>query len=320
VSGAARGLISVVIPAYNAGKYIVRTIESVRNQSHRELEIVIADDGSTDDTIALVETVAAQDARITLLKLPHRGVSHARNRAIKHARGNYIAPIDADDLWHRDKLRRQFEILNNARRETGVVYCWAAGIDEDDNIVLPVWSASYAAGDVLEQIVERGILSCGSTPLIRKECVTKAGGYDETLHLAEDWKFYTALAGLCRFEVIPECLTGYRIRTDSTSLNLKPMERALQECTAWIRTKWPALPEQVLIEREFMLNIYLAFMAIREAQYVMAMRYLVRAAKAKPSRLFGLQIWELALLIPAHAAGLRRYEWALWRSPRKFAQ
>ncbi len=280
----------------------------------------MVDDGSSDDTAALVETAAADDNRIVFLKSPHRGVSHARNLAISRARGSFVAPIDADDLWTRDKLARQFEMLRSAPRETGVVYCWAAGIDEADNIVLPVWAESRAAGDVLEEIVERGILSCGSTPLIRKEYIAATGGYDEGLQLAEDWKFYTALAGVCRFEVIPECLTGYRIRTDSASLNLEPMERALAECTAWIRLTWPDLPKSVLTEREFMLGIYLAFMAIRERQYVRAIQYLVRAARTKPDRLFGLQIWELAALIPAHATGLRRYEWALWRKPKKFEQ
>jgi glycosyltransferase involved in cell wall biosynthesis len=313
-------LISVIMPAFNAGKYITKSIGSVRNQSHRELEIIVVDDGSTDDTVAIVEAQASQDKRIRLLRSPHRGVSHARNLAIAQARGSYIAPIDADDLWKRDKLKRQYQILSTAPKETGVVYAWAAGIDDEDKIVLPVWNASQARGDVLHAIVESGILSCGSTPLIRKGYAQEVGGYDEELHLSEDWKFYTALAGVCHFEVIPECLIGYRIRNDSASVNIEPMEEALEACTRWIRKTWPDLPKHVLAERDFTLNTYLAFMATRGGQYARVPRYLTRAVGARPGKLFGVSLWQFAALAIAHAAGLRRYEWALWRRPQKFEQ
>lgn len=316
--GASDDLISVIIPAFNAGKYIARTLESVRRQSHDTLEIIVIDDGSVDDTVSAVEAVMATDRRISLLRSPRRGVSHARNLGIARSRGKFIAPLDADDLWTRDKLERQLEILRKAPPETGVVYCWAAGINDDENIVLPVWNASRASGDVLRDIVKSGILSCGSTPLIRKEYIDLVGGYDEELHLAEDWKFYTELAGVCRFEVIPECLTGYRIRDDSSSLAVEPMEHALEACTRWIRSKWPELPQAVLDKRESRLNLYLAFMAIRAGKYARVPAYLARAAAAKPSRLLGISIWQMAILAFAHAAGLRRYEWALWRKPRKF--
>ncbi len=313
-------LVSVVMPAFNAGKYIARTIASVCAQSHRDLEIIVVDDNSTDDTAALVEEAAAKDGRISLLRSPQRGASKARNLGISRAHGRYIAPIDADDLWTRDKLARQLAILEAAGRDTGVVYCWAAGIDDDEKIVLPVWNASRASGDVLHEIIKSGILSCGSTPLIRTKYVEAVGGYDEALGLGEDWKFYTALAGVCRFEVIPECLTGYRIRSDSTSLHVEPMERALEECTAWIVANWPETPREVLAEREFTLNAYLAFLAIRTAQYARVPRYLLRATSARPSRLLGPEIWQLAALAPAHAAGLRRYDWKLWQRPKQFPQ
>lgn len=276
------------------------------------MEIIVVDDGSTDDTSSIVEEIAARDRRITLLRSAHRGVSHARNLAIKHARGDYIAPIDADDLWLAEKISRQLEILAASPERTGVIYCWAAGIDDSDNVVLPVWNASRAKGNVLHRIIETGILSCGSTPLIRKRYAVDAGGYDETLRLAEDWKFYTALAGVCDFDVIPECLTGYRIRNDSTSMNLDAMEHALAACTQWVHETWPDVPQDVLAERDFTVNTYLAFMATRSRRYGRVPRYLVRAAAARPSKLLTLSFWQYPALAIAHAAGLRRYEWAFW--------
>jgi glycosyltransferase involved in cell wall biosynthesis len=318
--GAPENLISVIIPAYNAARYLAKTLASVTNQSHLEIEIIVIDDGSTDDTVAIIETARAADPRISLVKSAHRGVSHARNLGIARSHGAYIAPLDADDLWKRDKLSRQLELLRRAPPGTGVAYCWAAGIDDNERVVLPVWNASRAEGDVLHEIVQSGILSCGSTPLIRKEYVLRAGGYDETLTLAEDWKFYIALAGVCRFAVIPECLTGYRIREDSSSLDLDRMQQALDYSTRWIRMTWPDLPKRVYAEREFTLNTYLAFMAIRAQRYASVPGFLSRAIRARPSQLFGISFWQLPALTVAHASGLRRYEWALWQTARKFEQ
>lgn len=315
---AADDLISVIVPAYNAGKYISRTLESVGRQSHRNLEIIVVDDGSTDDTAACVERAAAHDNRILLMKSDHRGVSYARNRGIDRARSEYIALIDADDLWTRDKLARQFEILSRSASEVGVVYCGAAGIDDDDRIILPVWNDRYASGDVLHALIETGVLSCGSTPLIRKRYHYLAGGFDEALHLAEDWKYYTALAGVCRFEAIPECLTGYRIREDSSSVIIEPMEAALNGFTDWIKAKWPETPQRVLRERQFTIETYMAFMSTRARNYSRVPGYLLRALRTKPSELFGIDVWQFALLAIAHAAGLRRYTWTFWKEPKRF--
>ena len=311
-------LISVVIPAFNAGRYIARTLEAVLQQTHQNLEIIVVDDGSTDDTSAEVQRLAAVDQRIVLIRTERHGVSHARNVAIARASAEYIAPIDADDVWKPEKLRRQFALFNGAPVETGVVYCGAAGIDDDDRVVLPVWNNRYESGDVLHALIETGLLSCGSTPLIRKRYIEQVGGYDEELHLAEDWKFYTALAGVCRFAVIPECLTGYRIRNDSSSVQLEPMRDALARCTAWIRATWPDIPARVMRERDFTIQTYLAFMAIRAGKYSSVPAYLARAASIKPREIVGLSIWQFAFLLVARAAGYRRFAWSFWRAPEPF--
>lgn len=316
--GSSSSLISVIIPAYNAGRYISQCLASVSGQTYCDIEVIVVDDGSTDDTPTRVRDAEAVDSRIHLVQTDHRGVSRARNLAISKARGDLIAPIDADDLWTRDKLERQLALLSKSPSKTGVVYCGAAGIDDLDRIVLPVWNDRYASGNVLYPLIESGILSCGSTPLIIKRYAEKVGGYDETLALAEDWKFYTALAAECDFAVIPECLTGYRIREDSSSVQVEPMEAALEECTQWIRQTWPDTPASVLRERIFTIETYLAFMSIRARRYGAVPRYLLRAMRTKPEALLGKSIWELALLSVAHAAGLRRYEWTFWQKPKLF--
>lgn len=313
-------LVTVIMPAYNASRFIIGAIESVCKQTHRNLELIVVDDGSTDDTRACVELAMREDSRITLLQSENRGVSHARNLGIASARGECIATIDADDLWKREKIARQYELLRRSPETTGVVYCWAAGINDRREIVLPVWNDSLAVGNVLHAIVETGILSNGSTPLMKTRFVKAVGGYDESIALGEDWKFYTALAGLCDFAVIPECLTGYHIRDDSSSVQVAPMEAALERTTEWIRKRWPELPEELFRKRAFTIQCYLAFLTIRARNYAVAPRHLLNAVSAYPRGALSLRPWELMLLTFVHAAGVRRYEWALWRKPAIFEE
>lgn len=313
-------LISVVIPAFNASTFIAETIASACSQTHADLDIVAVDDGSTDDTAGIVEGLAARDSRIRLIRTNRRGVSAARNRGIAEARSDLIATLDADDLWLPQKLERQLDVLRRSGPDVGVAYCWAAGIDALGRVILPVWNASRAQGDVLNDIVRSGILSNGSTPLMRRDCIERAGGYDESLRLCEDWQFYTALAGVCRFRAIPECLTGYRISDASTSMAVLPMEQAIAQVTAWIRKTWPDLPEAVLIDRDRNVQRYLSFLAIRGGQYDLAARYLWRRVNCGSGFSLDFQTIEMAALLFGHACGVRQYRWQFWRTPRPFLE
>src|SRR5687768_388085 len=107
-------LISIVIPAFNASAFIAESIASARRQTHIDLDIVVVDDGSTDDTVAIVRQLAAAEPRIRLIEADHRGVSAARNRGIAEAHSDLIATLDADDLWHPQKIERQYHLMRGA--------------------------------------------------------------------------------------------------------------------------------------------------------------------------------------------------------------
>jgi glycosyltransferase involved in cell wall biosynthesis len=311
-------LISVIVPAFNASRFLAETLRSACRQTHRDLEIIVVDDGSTDNTSSIAGDFARSDERIRLLKIANSGVSTARNFGIAAARSDLIATLDADDLWHPQKLERQLRIMQSAPLDVGVVYCWSSGIDESGDVVLPVWNASLAEGDVLEDIVRSGILSNGSTPLMRWAFIEKAGGYDEHLRLCEDWQFYTAMAGVCRFRVIPECLTGYRLTDKSLSMNAIEMERAIQEVTDWISRSWPDLPESVLQDRAGTVDRYLAFLAIRAGKPRLAARYLARATFGRDGVRLSRQTCDLIALMIARAVGIRQYRWDFWTRPQPF--
>ena len=100
-------LVSVIIPAFNAGESLRETLESAARQSWQHLEIIIVDDGSTDQTARIAADFCAADERAKLISQSNHGVSAARNRGIAETRGAWIAPLDADDLWHPEKVERQ---------------------------------------------------------------------------------------------------------------------------------------------------------------------------------------------------------------------
>ncbi len=113
-------LISVIIPAFNAEPFIQRAIQSVTRQSYRQIEIIVVDDGSTDATAAVVECLARQDSPNPAVQDRNRGPSAARNYGISMARGDFIAPLDADDIWQPEKLARQYTVMRNAPETLGV--------------------------------------------------------------------------------------------------------------------------------------------------------------------------------------------------------
>ncbi len=115
--------VSVVTPMYNASAHIGETIESVRRQSHRDWEMWVIDDCSSDDSATVVENLARRDKRIRLVRLRENvGPAEARNIGIEAARGRYLAFLDSDDLWHPDKLQRQIEFMRAGSRLTYTAY------------------------------------------------------------------------------------------------------------------------------------------------------------------------------------------------------
>ena len=107
-------LVSVIVPAYNAEAFIGDTLDSIINQTYTNLEVLVVDDGSQDRTPEIVESIAQKDPRVILLRQSNAGVAAARNLAIQKSTGDYIAPIDADDIWYPQKLEKQMQCMLTA--------------------------------------------------------------------------------------------------------------------------------------------------------------------------------------------------------------
>ena len=201
-------LVTVVVPAFNAQSTVDACLKSVRAQSHQDLEILVVNDGSIDLTSEIVKRHIQQDSRVRLIEQQNRGVAAARNRAIAEARGEYIAPVDADDLWLPSKIEKQVAAIAGGDN-VGLVYTWFVRIDLD-GFVIAEGSAFEAEGWVLHEMCRKNLIGNGSSTLMRKKAILDAGGYDTALPACEDLKLYMQIARHYRFRVVKEYLTGYR--------------------------------------------------------------------------------------------------------------
>jgi len=242
--------VSVVIPAYNAASTIEETLRSVRSQTHRTLEILVIDDGSTDETADVVYAQAAQDFRIRLVRQENRGVAAARNRGIEEAAADLVAFVDADDLWAPDKIEKQVAALRKEGPSVALVYTWYARIDAESRII-----ARYCptdSGDVLERMCFGNILGHGSSALVTKAAVLEFGGFDPSLRAqraqgCEDLQFYFRLAERHHFAIVPEHLTGYRETSTNMSSDLLQMRRSYALVADEMRRKYPRLESTIAL-------------------------------------------------------------------------
>ena len=173
------GLVSVTV--YNASATIERTLRSVMMQTYTPLEIIVVDDGSNDNSAAIVERIRREDPRIVLLRQSNEGVARARNLGIAHAHGTFIAPIDADDIWHPRKIEKQIAVMEGGGDRIGLVYCYCRNIDERDFITVQEWQQHEARGDVYALLILSNFVGNASSPLIRRANLEEVGGYDPSL-------------------------------------------------------------------------------------------------------------------------------------------
>lgn len=223
-------LVTVVVPAYNAEKTIEETLHSIRAQTYRNLEILVIDDGSTDNTARIVADHVQNDPRMRLISQPNSGVAAARNRGVAEAASEFIAPVDADDLWRPTKIAKQMALMLSRGNRVGLVYTWQAIINSRSH-VLTIGHQAHDEGPVLPNLFRRNFIGSGSSPLMRKQAILEAGGYDTSLLASaaqgcEDLKLYLKIAERYEFAVVKECLTGYRRTPGNMSSDALQMLRS----------------------------------------------------------------------------------------------
>jgi glycosyltransferase involved in cell wall biosynthesis len=239
-------LVSVIVPAYNAENFIEKTLESFLAQTYQNLEILVIDDGSSDRTAEIAQTYSGQDSRITLIQQPNSGVAAARNRGIQQAQGEFIAPVDADDVWHPEAVALMVQRFDGASAKNGVVYGWSLDINESGKVI-GGFHAATIEGSVLKTLLCHNFLGNASSTLIRRTCFEHVGGYDEQLKAqnaqgCEDWDLYLRLAEHYTFAVVPKFLVGYRKVSDGMSADSYKMARSQRLMLDKVRESHPEIP------------------------------------------------------------------------------
>lgn len=212
--------VSVIIPTFNRSELLKKAIESLEKQSHQNLEIIIIDDFSTDNTAAIVAEMT--DDRIIYLKHEvNKGGSEARNTGLRRATGNFIGFLDSDDQWLPEKIEKQLEKFND-EPDVGVVYSGVQVVDENNQPtrkIIPEYR-----GDILSKLLEFNYIDTTSSVLVRKEVLDQIEGFDAKLPSCQDWDLYIRLAQVTKFDFVTESMvlfyhhSGERITTNKTSV------------------------------------------------------------------------------------------------------
>jgi glycosyltransferase involved in cell wall biosynthesis len=306
-------LVSVIVPAYNAAETLDETLRSIRSQTHREIEILVVDDGSKDATVEIAQRHAEQDPRLRLISQENAGVAAARNRGIAESKGEVIAPVDADDLWSPDKIERQLRALREGGERVGLVYAWYAHIDSDGNVrgmVRPMES-----GDVLEPICFGNFVGNGSSALMRKSAVLEAGGYDPSLRArkaqgCEDFLLYFRIAEKYHFALVADSLTGYRQLPNNMSSDHCQMHRSWVIVGQEMHERHPELSREITAG-----GIRFTFWLLERAYYARRWRHVLRLTVILLGPQTALQFFGYPLLRRATARAWRRVVHVLERAP-----
>ncbi|NEO78321.1 glycosyltransferase family 2 protein [Moorena sp. SIO4G3] len=255
-------LVSVIIPAYNTEQFIEITLQSVLSQTYKNMEVIVVDDGSQDRTAEIVQSIAKQDQRVILLQQPNLGVAAARNLGIKNAKGDYIAPLDADDIWYPQNLEKQVKRFLATERSVGLVYAWSADIDAENSLTGD-FRASTIEGKVYKTLVCHNFLGNASASVIRASCFETVGGYNCQLKAqqaqgCEDWELYLRISEHYEFAVVPEFMIGYRKIVSSMSRDYSQMAKSHGLMLRDVQQRHPEIPAALYRLSKSSFYMYLA--------------------------------------------------------------
>lgn len=241
-------IVSVIIPAYNAVRYIRETLDSVLAQTYPAFEAIIVDDGSTDDLETAVRPYRA-DQRIVFLRQENRGIAGARNAGVARASGAYIAFLDADDIALPERIAVQAAFLEN-HPQYGIVYSRFQSFYDGHPERFYSYRRRFYAGDIFRPLLHHSFI-CPSTVMMRRETFEVVGGFDKDFRDAEDWDLWRRLAYRgTYFGFLDKVLVHTRLRLKSLSgfhnqvrmkeMNLLSFEQMFNQMTAGERAAYRA--------------------------------------------------------------------------------
>ena len=218
--------VSVIIPAYNVQSYVGNAIRSVLGQTFKDFEIIVVDDGSTDDTKNVVD---AFGSKVRYIRQENKGLGGARNAGILSADTEFVGLLDADDEWLPDFLERMMLLVQN-RPDAAVYYSSAQGMDSNGNDLPQIFGRMISSGDLRQNLLRANFI-IPSTVICRRATIMDAGLFDEKnrdLHGCEDWDLWLRLSHTHPFAGTSESLVRYRLHSQTFSANPRHMQEAVK--------------------------------------------------------------------------------------------
>lgn len=211
-------LVSVVVATYNMARYLPQAVESILAQSHQNVEVIVVDDGSKDETPEVAARLAAADPRVRIHRQDNGGQASAKNKGIELSRGEYIGFLDADDVWLPQKLALQLPLFRD-RPQVGVVYSEYECMDGEGQS-LPKGPTNLRRGKVSGALLIENFVSF-PTALVRRECIERCGVFDLTFGMGIDYDLWLRISAKYEFDFVREPTVRYRIWSGQMSKNYR---------------------------------------------------------------------------------------------------
>ncbi|MFH0895762.1 MAG: glycosyltransferase [Bacteroidota bacterium] len=247
-------LVSVIIPAYNASRYIRETLESVIHQTYSNWEIIVVDDGSTDQTKEIVLSLTEADPRIHYYFQKNTGVSVARNTGFNNSKGDIIAFLDADDLWLPENLEKKISLFSTSDSVVAV-HSPVQFIDENSKVQNTILSGK--TGNCLKNLLlwEGCTVPGPSSILFRRNVIDICGEFDPSLSLSADQDYFIRVAYRFPFHAIDQVLVHYRVHSQNMHKNISLMEH--DEIIVYNKAKENSFYHNSFFQRKCFSNMYL---------------------------------------------------------------
>ncbi len=285
-----KDLVSVIMPAFNSERYIAEAVESVLQQSYKNFELIIVNDGSTDRTDEILQKYSNG---IHYIKQPNLGVSAARNKGILASHGEYVSFLDSDDLWFKETIKLQHTFLTS-HPEVGLVYGEMQLFDHTGPLSND-WVTSERVPRPEGYIFKDLILSCLfglSTVMVRKDVLNNVGVFDPNLPAGEDYELWLRISSKYKIGYIPDRLMMYRRHPASLTTSappLKPWDILVAEKTLKTHPDESKQINPFLLQRKFAARYFQAgYSAFKEGHYPVARYRLAKSFQLAPNRILPL--------------------------------
>jgi glycosyltransferase involved in cell wall biosynthesis len=219
--------VTVVIPTCNRASLVTTAIESALQQTFRDIEVVVVDDCSDDETPAVVSALL-QDPRVRYLRQQvRRGAPAARNEAIRRSSGEFVAFLDDDDEWRPEKLAAQVEVFRRGGPDVGVVYSSYEVVDRKSGHVVGR-KVAEKRGELARDLLERNVVGSSSCVVVRRTALEAAGLWDERLPSFQDYDLWIRLSRFVRFDFVEEDLLVYSVHPKKIWTDLGALDRGIE--------------------------------------------------------------------------------------------